>query len=149
MLFSTTIPIKELILDYNIELITKSILNIPILTNCKLLKNDTIIKKIDLQFTSLLSMGNKLSIQIIEIDENKTKLIIEITRMVGTFNEAHEVSQANTDYQKFLNALSQSIENPDMSSDDIKNYKSKNGDSVIVSTILISIFVIITFIILF
>ena len=116
MLGSVVIPQKELIVDFSIQDVKNALSKLPkMISNCTLVDQNIVINKFDFNFTSLMSLGNKLSIHLVQIDENKTKLVIDTTRVVGTFNESHEVSSASTDYNKFTNALSKLLLNPNIS----------------------------------
>jgi hypothetical protein len=93
MLLAVTIPQKEIIVDFNINDVKNAILKLPkMLNNCRIINQDDVFKKYDLQFTSLLSLGNKLSLTLTALSEDKTKIIVDITRMIGTFNQSSEVT---------------------------------------------------------
>lgn len=142
MLFSTTIPKKELVVDFSISDVTVAIKKVPSLTGCSVMKESATLKKYDLNFKSFASMGNKLSITLEEISDSKTKISTEITRAVGTFNQAHEVQSAETDYVTMTSALAQALENPNMTEEEIKAYKDGNSNTA-VNIFLTIIFVVI------
>jgi hypothetical protein len=145
MLGSVVIPQKELIVDFSIQDVKNALSKLPkMISNCTLVDQNIVINKFDFNFTSLMSLGNKLSIHLVQIDENKTKLVIDTTRVVGTFNESHEVSSASTDYNKFTNALSKLLLNPNISETEIAQY-NKTTDNSSVNFVLIIIFVIAMF----
>ena len=145
MLGSVVIPQKELIVDFSIQDVKNALSKLPkMISNCTLVDQNIVINKFDFNFTSLMSLGNKLSIHLVQIDENKTKLVIDTTRVVGTFNESHEVSSASTDYNKFTNALSKLLLNPNISEIEIAQH-NKTTDNSSVNFILIIIFVIAMF----
>ena len=112
---AVALPIKELILDFNINEVEAAILKIPNLLKCELKHNKTL-NKIDIIISSFLSFGNKISIHLIEIDD-KTKISIEITRVFGSFNQWYKVLNANSDYDNVLSALGKLLENPDFNFD--------------------------------
>ncbi len=129
-LLAVTIPQKEMILDFGINDVKQSILKLPkMLDNCKVIDQNDILKKYDLQFTSFMSLGNRLSLQLTEISDTKTKITIDTTRMVGSFNESHEVSLATTDYNKMITALSKLLANPNMEESEMVDHSTKNSDS--------------------
>lgn len=145
MLGSVVIPQKELIVDFSIQDVKNALSKLPkMISNCTLVDQNIVINKFDFNFTSLMSLGNKLSIHLVQIDENKTKLVIDTTRVVGTFNESHEVSSASTDYNKFTNALSKLLLNPNISETEIAQH-NKTTDNSSVNFVLIIIFVIAMF----
>lgn len=141
-LFAVTIPQKELVVNFNINDVKTALSKLPkMLDNCTILSQDDVLNKVDLQLTSFMSLGNKLSITLTKIDENTTKLVIDTSRMIGTFNESHEVSSANTDYTKMTTALSTLLSNPNITDDEIQKYNQKTSNSG-VNAILYVIFII-------
>ena len=148
-LLAVIIPQKEITVDFSIKDIKDAILKLPkMLDACKVIDENDIIKKYDLQFTSFMSMGNRLSLQLTEISENKTKITIDTTRMIGSFNESHEVSSANTDYNKMITALSKLLSNPNMEETEMTKHTTENSNSgtnfVLVIAVIAIIFYIIT-----
>jgi len=137
-----TIPQKEITVDFSIENVKSAILKLPkLLDSCKVINEDHVLKIYDLQFTSFMSLGNKLSITLTELSENKTKIIVNTTRMVGVFNEPNEVSSANTDYTKMTQALSKLLSNPNITEDEMKQY-SKSKSNANFHIVLFIIFII-------
>ena len=132
MLHAITIQPKEIIVDFNISEVKKAISKLPkMINNCTLLEQNDTFKKYDFQFTSFLSLGNKLSLTLTEISENKTKITTDTTRMMGTFNESNEVSAANNDYTTMINALSKLLENPEMNEDDMKTHSKSTSNPIL------------------
>ena len=132
MLHAITIQPKEIIVDFNISEVKKAISKLPkMINNCTLLEQNDTFKKYDFQFTSFLSLGNKLSLTLTEISENKTKITTDTTRMMGTFNESNEVSAANNDYTTMINALSELLENPEMNEDDMKTHSKSTSNPIL------------------
>ena len=130
MLLAVTIPQKEIIVDFSVAEVRDSILKLPkMLDNCTILDKNDVFKKYDLQFTSFMSLGNKLSITLTELSDNKTKIVVDTTRMVGSFNESHEVTSANNDYSKMILALSKLLSNPDLSEDEMKTHSKSNSNT--------------------
>ena len=131
MLLAVTIPEKEVIVDFNINDVKNAILKLPkMLNNCKIINQDDVFKKYDLQFTSLLSLGNKLSVTLTALSEGKTKIIVDITRMIGTFNQSSEVTLANIDYTKMITALSKLLSNPNLDESEMTKHSSENSNTV-------------------
>jgi hypothetical protein len=148
-LLAVIIPQKEITVDFSIKDIKEAILKLPkMLDACKVIDENDIIKKYDLQFTSFMSMGNRLSLQLTEISENKTKITIDTTRMIGSFNESHEVSSANTDYNKMITALSKVLSNPNMEEDEMTrhNFTIENSNSGTNFVLVIAIIAIVMYI---
>ena len=132
MLHAITIQPKEIIVDFNISEVKKAISKLPkMINNCTLLEQNDTFKKYDFQFTSFLSLGNKLSLTLTEISENKTKITTDTTRMMGTFNESNEVSAANNDYTTMINSLTKLLESPEMNEDDMKTHSKSTSNPIL------------------
>jgi len=148
-LLAVTINQKEVIVDFNINDVKNAILKLPkMLDNCKVINQNDIFKKYDLQFTSFMSLGNKLSVTLVELSENRTKIVVDTTRMVGTFNESHEVTSANNDYTKMIEALSKLLSNPNITEDEMKQH-SENNSNAVFNIVLGVIFIVVMFLIFF
>lgn len=129
-MFSVTIPQKELVVDFPIDVVKTAVSKLPkMLDTCTLLQQDDVIKKYDLQFTSFASAGNKLSVHLVEINENKTKIVTDTTRIIGTYNQSHEVTAANNDYNKMTQALSKLLTNPNINETEMNTYSNSNSNS--------------------
>jgi hypothetical protein len=132
MIHAITIQPKEIVVDFNINDVKKAILKLPkMIENCTLLEQNDVFKKYDLQFTSFLSLGNKLSLTLVEIGETKTKITTDTTRMMGTFDEANEVTAANNDYTTMINALSRLLENPEMDEEEMKSHSKSTSNKTL------------------
>ena len=141
-MFSVTIPQKELVVDFSVNDVKNAILKIPkMVDSCSMLQKDDVLKKYDLQFTSFASTGNKLSIHLVEINDNKTKIVVDTTRVFGSYNQSHEVTSANTDFTKMTNALSKLLTNPNMTETEMTTIRSNNSNSG-VNAVLYIIFII-------
>jgi hypothetical protein len=148
MLLAVTIPQKEVIVDFNINDVKIALLKLPkMLNNCKIINQDDVFKKYDLQFTSFLSLGNKLSVTLTDLSEGKTKIIVDITRMIGTFNQSSEVTLANTDYTKMITALSKLLSNPNLDQAEMTKHSSENSNTVF--NIILGVILIIVIIYIF
>ena len=148
-LFAVVIPQKEITIDFSIQDIKIAILKLPkMLDNCKIINQNDILNRYDMQFTSFMSLGNKLSVTLTQLSENKTKITVDTTRMSGTFNESHEVTSADTDYTKMTDSLSKLLSNPNITDDEMKS-NSDNNSNAGLNIVLGVIFVIIMIYIFF
>ena len=148
-LFAVVIPQKEITIDFSIQDIKIAILKLPkMLDNCKIINQNDILNRYDMQFTSFMSLGNKLSVTLTQLSENKTKITVDTTRMSGTFKESHEVTSADTDYTKMTDSLSKLLSNPNITDDEMKS-NSDNNSNAGLNIVLGVIFVIIMIYIFF
>ena len=148
-LFAVVIPQKEITIDFSIQDIKIAILKLPkMLDNCKIINQNDILNRYDMRFTSFMSLGNKLSVTLTQLSENKTKITVDTTRMSGTFNESHEVTSADTDYTKMTDSLSKLLSNPNITDDEMKS-NSDNNSNAGLNIVLGVIFVIIMIYIFF
>jgi hypothetical protein len=129
-LLSVTIPTKELVVDFSAAQVVNAIKNLPKVLKCTLFKSDDVLKQYDLNFTSFASMGNVLTLNIQELEANKTKITINITRAVGTFNQAHEVQSAEIHYKQFSKGLSMLLSTPDMTDEQMAAHKKAESGSL-------------------
>lgn len=110
-------PKKEFVVNYNIEGVREAILKLnqteP--NYYGLVKDDRVLNEIRLhQKGQLLDMGYHIDFTINKISENETKVVVEVSRNIGTINSASEVSIANNSLKsvtsKFSSLLSGDID---------------------------------------
>lgn len=83
------------------------------------LKNyDEFLKQVVYHSKETLSMGSNITISLEEVDDNKTKVHIEIAREMGSFDEPSEIQQANNDMNNITTYLS-ALCNPNKNWEDI------------------------------
>lgn len=75
---------------------------------------DNTIGELEIHKTEFLSLGVKILINANYKEAELTEISIEIQRQVGTFDQSHEVSQANTHLTNIVKAISYLIDNPNV-----------------------------------
>ncbi len=78
-------------------------------TKYTLLKTNPILNLLTFEATEFLSLGVFIDITCFTVNESRTEITIEIKRKVGTFNQSHEVTQANQHITKITDLISESI----------------------------------------
>lgn len=117
-LFAIPNPTKEITIKRPIDNIQASIKEVVrSFSNYTLLEEDTItnryrilIKETDAISKLALDMGQHLDITLNEINENSTKLYLEVSRVIGVIDQQHEANRATQALNTFLTLLSKSIE---------------------------------------
>jgi len=90
-------PKKSFELDFDTESIMNTLKFIPALnTKYKLTSSNNLLKTYRFEALEFISLGIYADINVSSITESKSKIEIEISRKVGAFDQAHEVSKANT-----------------------------------------------------
>ncbi len=110
-------PKKEFVISYNIEKVREAVLKLNE-TEPKyyvLVKDDKVLNEIRLhQKGQLLDVGYHLDFNMTKISETETKVVVEVSRNLGTINTAAEVSIANNSLKsvtsKFSSFLSGDID---------------------------------------
>ena len=76
-------------------------------------ESNDFLKQVVIHSKETLSMGSNITIQLEDVDENKTKVNIEISRELGSFDEPSELQQANNDMKQVTSIIS-ALCNPEM-----------------------------------
>ena len=115
--FAIPNPKKNLTVDFTLEKVRDSVKNIPLINSqYRFSSSNEIFNQYTYECFEFLSLGAFIDINLNSLTENKTEITIEIRRKVGTFNESHEVTNANNHIAKIINYIAQLIE---MSAEDI------------------------------
>jgi|LakMenE01Jun11ns_1017448.scaffolds.fasta_scaffold9565736_2 hypothetical protein len=89
-------PKKSFELDFDTQRIMDSLKFIPALnTKYKFSSSNDLLKTYRFEALEFLSLGIYADITVNSISESKSRIEIEISRKVGAFDQAHEVSKAN------------------------------------------------------
>ncbi len=124
-------PKKSLTIDYSMGNSKKGTERISIISDkYKLVNRNDIVNQFTFDALEFLSLGVFIDINLSSITENKTTIDIEIRRKVGTFNQAHEVTNANNHITKIIELFSKGIT---MSDDEINliTVKKKENEGLI------------------
>jgi hypothetical protein len=110
MLFAIPNPQKKFSIDFSIEKAKIGVERIPLLsTKFKLVTKNDVINQFTFEALEFLSLGVFVEINLSRMDENKTEVNIEIKRKVGSFNQAHEVTNANNHLSNLVELLSKGL----------------------------------------
>ena len=121
--FAIPNPKKSIQVDFPIEKIKKSILNIQLLNkNYKFSTSNEIFNQFTFESSEFLSVGVFLDFHLNAINENKTEINLEIRRKLGSFNQPVEITNANNHIDKLFKYIAQLTS---MSNDEIESLKQK------------------------
>jgi len=118
MIFSIPNPKKDLTIPFSISQTQKALSNMS--EFCQETgkgsylkeKFDPILNPLILTKTEFLSLGVRIVIDASYISEGQTRVSVEIQRIIGSFDEQHEVSKANRHMNVLTSALSELLQNP-------------------------------------
>ena len=127
--FAIPNPKKSIQVDFSLEKVRNSVKNISLLdSKYKIFSSNEIFNQYTYESYEFLSLGVYIDIHINYITDKKTEIAIEIRRKLGTFNESHEVTNANNHMHKMYDYLSKLMT---LSDDGIQNLKNKPLQSAI------------------
>ena len=118
MIFAIPNPKKELIVQFPIDQVQKSLSNMSSFLKESGKGNyiqdrfDPVLNQLILIKTEFLSLGVKIVIDASYVAENQSKIIIEIQRAIGSFDQPHEVSKANEHMAILSEGFSKLLSNP-------------------------------------
>jgi hypothetical protein len=103
-------PKKSFQIERDIEEVKLAIEHMHLFTkDYKYYKSNTVLNMVTYEATEFLSVGVYIDITYFTINEHRTEITIEIRRKIGTFNQSHEVTLANTHLMKISELFSESI----------------------------------------
>ncbi|AZB30153.1 hypothetical protein [Chryseobacterium balustinum] len=121
--FAIPNPKKTIQVDFPLEKIKNSILNIPLLNkNYRFSSSNEIFNQFTFESFEFLSIGVYLDFHLNSISENKTEINLEIRRKIGSFNQPAEITNANIHIDKLFKYVAQLTS---MSDDDITLLKQR------------------------
>lgn len=126
--FAIPNPKKSLSVDFPIERVRQSVKNLNLINQkYRFFSSNEIFNQYTYESYEFLSLGVYIDINLNSISENKTEITVEIRRKLGTFNESHEVTNANNHITNIVNYIAQLVSMP---SDDIIKLKSSQTQNV-------------------
>lgn len=126
--FAIPNPKKTLNVDIPLGRVKESVKNITLLNSkYKFHSSNEIFNQYTYESYEFLSLGIYIDINLNSISENKTEIVLEIRRKLGTFNESYEVTYAN---QHIVNMVNYVARLAAMSSDEIIKLKSQYSQNV-------------------
>lgn len=103
-------PKKSFQIDKSINEIYLAIEHLPLFSQkYKIFKSNKTLNLFTFEATELLSLGVYIDINCSSLTESKTEITIEVRRKVGTFNQSHEVTLANTHIVKITDLIAESV----------------------------------------
>jgi hypothetical protein len=108
---------------------------------------DPIIGELIMTKTEFMSLGVKIVISSHEIGEGKSKIQMEVQRVIGSFDQSYEVTKANEHLNSVTKAISQFLQNPGIdltsSNENVQDNGEKSSQtSAIVGAIVLGLLVI-------
>jgi hypothetical protein len=134
--FAIPNPKKSLTIDFPIEQVKKGVNNLYLIDNeYKLFNSNEIFNQYTFESLEFLSLGVYIDINLSNINENKTEITIEVRRKIGTFNQSHEVTNANNHIQLIIENLSKSIILDDVQIEQLIEIETKEEDVIVTQNI--------------
>ena len=134
--FAIPNPKKSLTVDFPIEQVKKGVNNLYLIDNkYKLFNSNEIFNQYTFESLEFLSLGVYIDINLSNINENKTEITIEVRRKIGTFNQSHEVTNANNHIQLIIENLSKSIILDDVQIEQLIEIETKEEDVIVTQNI--------------
>lgn len=105
-LFAIPNPKKSTQVDFPIERVKLSVLNISLLNDkYKFTGANEIFNQYTYEALEFLSLGVFIDINLNTVSDSKTEITIEVRRKIGTFNQSHEVTKANDHLVKIFDCI--------------------------------------------
>jgi len=89
---------------------------------------DSILGQLELSKTEFLSLGVSILVTSNSVNENQTKINIEVRRQVGSFDKSYEVSEAKRHLDKVVKGLSTLLSNPNAIDEISEETVQENSD---------------------
>lgn len=135
-------PKKEITVLFNIEQVKEVLKKISsFISGCKVVDLDDVLNQYEYKFSEFLSLGSVFTVNLTEISETKTMITMESRRVVGAYDKAHEVTNANEQINMFLKTLSRLLQNPNAEVAEVKKITQKdewyNSNTILVVLIFL------------
>jgi hypothetical protein len=126
-LFSIPNPKKNITIDFSIDKVKRATANIPA-ANKTYFMFSTLdsFNQYTLQCFEFVSAGVFIDINLNSVSENKTEVVIEVRRKIGSFDQSYEVTKANKHIDNIITCMSKVI---NMTDEEIKNMATKKPSS--------------------
>lgn len=118
-------PKKSTQVDFPIERVKTSVLNIALINDkYKFSSSNEIFNQYTYEALEFLSLGVFIDINLNKLGEDKTEIIVEVRRKIGTFNQSHEVTNANNHLTKIYECIAKLTA---MNVEEIQNLKNQKN----------------------
>jgi len=103
-------PKKTFQVEKPISEVRQAIEHLPLFTTkYKLFKSNPVLNQFTFDTTEFLSLGVYIDMNCFSLTDNRTEVSMEVRRKVGSFDQSHEVSLANTHISTLTDLISESI----------------------------------------
>jgi hypothetical protein len=103
-------PKKSFRIERQIAEVKSAIENLMLFTKTyKLNKANTVLNQFTYEATEFLSVGVYIDINFFFVNETQTEITIEVRRKIGSFDQSHEITNANNHIAKITDLVTQSI----------------------------------------
>lgn len=135
-------PKKEITVLFNIEQVKEVLKKISsFISGCEVVDIDDVLNQYEYKFKEFLSLGSVFTVNLTEVNETKTLITMESSRVVGAYDKAYEVTNANQQIGMFLKTLSRLLQNPNAEVADVKKITQKdewyNNNLILVVLIIV------------
>jgi len=135
-------PKKEITVLFNIEQVKEVLKKISsFISGCEVVDIDDVLNQYEYKFSEFLSLGSVFTVNLTEVNETKTLITMESSRVVGAYDKAYEVTNANQQIGMFLKTLSRLLQNPNAEVADVKKITQKdewyNNNLILVVLIIV------------
>ena len=105
-------PTKEVTVNYTVETVKAALDKLSKSNTFNFLEKNDILNTYRFQSTEFLSAGAYYTVFVSIINDTQTKIKVEAQRLIGAFDQVHEVAYANQKIDKLFNEFSFFIANP-------------------------------------
>lgn len=103
-------PKKTLEIDFSVEQLSNAIILIPLKdSKYKFTSKNDVLKTFRFEALEFLSLGVYIDISVSSISDTKSKIEIEVSRKLGAFDQAVEVSKANDHIARIATLMSECL----------------------------------------
>jgi len=105
-LFAIPNPKKSIQVNFSLEKVKLSVKNISVLNNkYKFTNSNEIFNQYTYEAMEFLSLGVYIDINLNSVTEDKTEIVVEVRRKLGSFDQSHEVTKANEHLVKIFDCI--------------------------------------------
>ncbi|GEP52672.1 hypothetical protein FNO01nite_33440 [Flavobacterium noncentrifugens] len=124
-LFAIPNPKKSIQVDFPVEVVKQSVKNINLINDkYKFTSANEIFNQYTYEALEFLSLGVFIDINLNAVNENKTEIVVEVRRKLGSFNQSHEVTKANEHLVKIFDAIAKLTGKTTAEIETLRSFKS-------------------------
>lgn len=123
-LFAIPNPKKSIQVNFSLDKVKLSVKNINIINSkYKFTSSNEIFNQYTYEAMEFLSLGVYIDINLNSVSEDKTEIVVEVRRKLGSFDQSHEVTKANEHLVKIFDCIANLTAK---SAEEIESLKSNN-----------------------